>query len=336
MPRVSILLPVRDAASTLERVLKSCRTQTWRDLEIIAVDDHSTDGSSEILSAAAKRDPRVRVIPAPDPGGIVHALQVAVGTARGELLARMDADDVCHPARIEKQVALLDAQPDLALVGCQVNIRKPDGELGEGYARYQEWLNACLTPEQITRERFIESPLPHPSVMMRRGALDESGGYRDVPWAEDYDLWLRMIALGMRLAKVPEVLLDWEDGESRLSRRDERYSLENFQRCKAHHLARIARVREDGTVIWGAGPIGKRMARLLREEGIAVHRLVDINPRRIGKEIGGVAVCGVDDTGDLGDAVHLGAVGQPGRRDEVRRCLLALGGIEGQDFLCVA
>jgi glycosyltransferase involved in cell wall biosynthesis len=336
MPRVSLLLPVRDAAPTLERALASCLTQTWRDLEIIAVDDHSRDGSSEILRAAAEHDPRVQVIPAPDSGGIVTALQTAVGAARGELLARMDADDVCHPTRIERQVALLDAQPDLALVGCQVSIRKPDGDLGEGYARYQEWLNACLTPEQIARERFIESPLPHPSVMMRCDALEAAGGYRDVPWAEDYDLWLRMLAAGMRIAKVPEVLLEWEDGESRLSRRDGRYSLENFQHCKAHHLARIARMREHGAVIWGAGPIGKRMARFLCEEGIAVHRFVEVNPRRIGKRIGGVTVCAVGDIGEIGDTVHLGAVGQPGRRHEVRRCLLALGGTEGQDFLCVA
>jgi cellulose synthase/poly-beta-1,6-N-acetylglucosamine synthase-like glycosyltransferase len=248
----------------------------------------------------------------------------------------MDADDVCHPERIERQVALLDAQPDLSLVGCQVSIRRPDGDLGEGYARYQEWLNACLSPEQIARERFIESPLPHPSVVMRREALEAAGGYHDVPWAEDYDLWLRMIAAGRRLAKVPAILLEWEDGESRLSRRDERYSLESFQRCKAHHLARIARIRGHGTVIWGGGPIGKRMARFLQREGITIHRFVDINPRRIGRRIGGIDVCSADDIGDLGDAVHLAAVGQPGRRDEVRRCLLALGGVEGQDFLCVA
>ncbi len=336
MPRVSVLFPVRDAAATLARSLGSILDQTWRDFEVIAVNDHSTDNSAAILAAAAARDPRVRVINAPDPGGIVIALETAARAARGDLLARMDADDFSHPTRLEKQVQWIDTHPEVTVVGCQVRIVRPEGAPRGGYQRYQQWLNACVTPEQIARERFIESPIAHPTALMRRAAFERIGGYRDVPWAEDYDLWLRMLDAGQHFAKVPEVLFDWLDAPTRLSRGDARYSLENFHRAKAHHLARLTRTRDDGVTLWGAGPIGKRMARLLAAEGVAVHRFVEVNPRRIGKTIGGVAVIGVDDAPTLPRCVHLGAVGQPGRRDEVRRCVTALGAVEGEDFFCVA
>lgn len=336
MPRLSVLLPVRDAAPTLEAAVESVLTQTWRDFELIAVDDHSTDASRAILERIAERDDRVRIIGAPAPGGIIAALRGAADAARGELLARMDADDRSRPARFERQIALLDDEPELAVVGCQVKIERLGEETGDGYRRYEAWLNACTTPEAIARERFIESPLAHPSVMMRRNACVAVGGYRDVGWAEDYDLWLRMIEAGHRCAKVPEVLLDWTDGPERLSRRDGRYSLENFQRAKAHFLARLPRVRRRGTVIWGAGPIGKGMARLLAEESVDVHAFVEVNPRQIGKTIHGIPVVDVENLTSPESAVHLAAVGQPGGRDEIRRCATELGLTEGEDLLCVA
>lgn len=336
MPQVSVVLPVRNGAATIERAVRSCLDQTLRDLEIVIVDDHSTDSTPLLIQAVAEADPRIRAISSPEPGGIVTALNVGIEAAHSNLIARMDADDLSHPSRLEKQVALFDADPTLMVAGCQVHICKSDGQLGEGYRRYQRWVNACVEPEQILRERFIESPLPHPSVMMRRTAFEHIGRYRDCEWAEDYDLWLRMMASGMRIGKVPEVLLDWHDVPTRLSRCDSRYSLENFQRCKAHHLAQMDSVRVRGVTIWAAGPIGKRMARFLQAEKITVHQFVEVNPRRIGTTIRDVPVVGVEQITRDDQTIHLAAAGQPGRRDEVRRCLRNLGMVEGESFFCAA
>ena len=84
------------------------------------------------------------------------------------------------------------------------------------------------SPDAIAREIWIESPLAHPSVVMRRTCLERLGGYQDHGWPEDYDLWLRMHLAGERLAKVPEVLLDWREHPARLTRIDSRYAVENF------------------------------------------------------------------------------------------------------------
>jgi glycosyltransferase involved in cell wall biosynthesis len=336
VPRVSILLPVRNAAPTLERAINSLLNQTFTDLEIIVAHDNSTDATRAILDEAAHRDDCIRIIDVPPPGGIVAALQVASGAAAGDLLARMDADDFSHPERLAKQVDFLDVHPEIAVVGCRVDIVLGGGRPRAGYRRYQHWINALTQPDAIARERFIESPLPHPSVVMRRDAFDAVGGYRDAGWAEDYDLWLRLIEADHRLGKVPEILLGWTDGAERLSRRDDRYSLANFQRAKAHFLARLPRARDHGVVLWGAGPIGKRMARLLKRESAHVHRFIEVNPRKIGVTIAGVPVIDVDSERADDDALHLAAVGQPGRRGEIRRCAAALNLIEGDDFLCIA
>jgi hypothetical protein len=108
--------------------------------------------------------------------------------------------------------------------------------LREGQRIYLEWLNSLLEDGDIHREMFVESPLPHPSVIIRKAWLDQVGGYQDRGWPEDYDLWMRLYLAGAQFAKLPEVLLDWRDDPQRLTRTDSRYSLENFLRLKAYYL----------------------------------------------------------------------------------------------------
>ena len=173
--------------------------------------------------------------------------------------------------------------------------------------------------------------------MIRREVFDQIGGYREVPWAEDYDFWLRLIESGARIGKVDEQLLDWIDSDSRLTRTDEHYSQTSFLQAKAHFLARLPIVRERGVAICGAGPIGKRLGRLLRAEGVEIHAFFDISERRIGNEIGGVRILGNDAHPLAGRPVLLGAVGLRGARQRVRDVVLALDDYaEGRDFFCVA
>jgi len=334
-PRVSILLPVRNGQGTLDGAVRSCLLQTFGDFELILVDDQSTDRTPEIIRTLADEDERVIPATTESPGGIVPALVVAARQARGEFLARMDADDWANPARFEKQVHYLDANPDIALCGCRVQIGRTDK--AEGFARYEEWINNLLEPEQIATERFIESPLVHPSVMMRKGAYDAAGGYYDTAWAEDYDLWLRMLEQGMRLAKLPDPLLHWNDGRERLTRTSSRYSLERFLEAKAHYLARMDEVGRRGVSIGAAGPIGKSMARFLQARGTTVHTFIEVNPRRIGKKIHGVMVVSAEDVPEAtpGAPILLAAVGQPGGRETLRELFTSRGYAEGDSFFCV-
>jgi glycosyltransferase involved in cell wall biosynthesis len=333
LANVSILIPCRDAAAHLPAAIASIHAQTFRDFEVIAIDDGSTDETGALLDGWAARDPRVRVLHAP-PRGIVVALQHAAGLARGELLARMDADDVAAADRLARQVALLAGDPSLAACGTQVRYF-PRAEVRAGARRYEQWLNALTTPEQIERDLFVECPLAHPALLVRRAAFERAGGYQERGWPEDYDLVLRLWASGGRLANVPAVLLDWRERAGRLSRTDARYAQAHFQACKAHHLARtLAQGRP--VVVWGAGPVGKGFARALAGEGVRIAAFVELHPRKIGQIIHGAPVIAAADVGRHPDAFFVAAVAGPVARAEIRAALAATGRRELRDYCAVA
>lgn len=333
-PRVSVLLPVRDAARTLDRCLTSLAGQTLREHEIVAVDDGSTDESAAVLEAWTGRHPRLRVIRTP-PRGLVAALNLAATAAHGEIVARMDADDACAPERLEKQWRRLRDAPTVHVLGTRVRWRAATEEpAAAGMRAYVDWQNSLLDHESIVRDLFVESPLVHPSVAMPAAVLRELGGYRDFDGPEDYDLWLRAEAAGMRFAKLPETLLDWWDTTRRLTRVSPRYAAERFFDLKVETLERRHAGR--AVVIWGAGPIGKAWSRALRGRGHLLRAFVEVHPRKLGGRLHGVPVVEVAAAASLGPALHLAAVGQPGARARIRAAAAALGLRDGDDLVAVA
>lgn len=334
MPRVSIILPCRNAAVWLPEAIASIEAQTFRDYEVIAVDDGSRDDTPDILGTWARRDRRVHVLRSGG-AGLVVALRIGVAAARGEIVARMDADDVAVPERLERQLAYLDAHPDVAACGTGVRYF-PTETVRAGARRYERWLNALTTPDDLARDIFVECPIAHPTLMVRRSALLGVGGYRDMGWPEDYDLVLRLWAAGHRMANVPEMLLHWREGATRTSRTDPRYSLEAFRRCKVHFLRRTLVRGRTGAVVWGAGPVGKAFARELRRQGTTVLAFVDLDPRKIGQTLHDAPVIEPDEVTRFPGALILAAVGQEGARAEIRECLDAMGMTEGRDYCAVA
>lgn len=335
-PLVSILLPVRDGAATLGRARRSLAGQTFADWELIAVDDHSSDATPVVLAEWAGTDARVRVV-RPGAAGLVPALAAGLAVARGAFVARMDADDEADPRRLERQLAALRADASLGLVGCRVRFGG-DPVAQAGYARHVEWLNGLITPEEIALNRFVESPLAHPSVMFRRELLSQLGGYREGDFPEDYELWLRWLEAGVRMAKVPEELLVWHDSPGRLSRRDARYSPEAFFRIKAGFLARevVRRLHGRAVWVWGAGRPTRKRAALLGTHGVRAAGYIDIDPRKAGRVIAGAPVVAPADMPSPKGALVLGYVTNPGARELIRTELRARGYAEGRDFFMAA
>lgn len=310
---VSVLLPVRDAAPFLAEALDSLRRQTFEDLEILVHDDGSTDDSRSIARRAAQEDSRIR-LETGSPRGIVHALNALAARAGGDLFVRMDADDVSAPTRVERLVEAARARPAASFFASRVRY-VPRAGLSEGVLRYETWINALLDHESIVRERFVECPLPHPAWAIRRETLERLGGWADGPFPEDYELFLRAVDLGIRFHKVDEVLLDWREGDHRLSRTSPRFSRAAFFELKARHLVPFLAATGRPVVVFGTGPAGKRWTKRLREGGLEVDATdgVHANP----------------------EAFVIGTCGTPEGREKTRRDLDAAGLVEGADYLCV-
>lgn len=331
-------MPCYNAAETLPVALQSLAHQTCQDFEIVAVDDGSTDETGTILRAWARATPHLHVITQPH-AGIITALNNGLAHCQGKYIARMDADDRCHAERLEAQAAYLDSQPECALVSCQV-AGFPEENVRLGFRIYIDWLNSLLSDGDIRREIFVESPLPHPSVTVRREWLERVGAYREHGWPEDYDLWLRLYLAGAEFAKLERVLLDWREHPDRLTRTDGRYSVENFLRAKAYYLAQGPLQARDAVIIWGAGMMGRRLGKQLQRQQQPVAAFVDIDPKKIGRQRRGRPVIAPEDLPDwwqrYQNPVLLAAVGARGARGLIRARLTDFGLIEGQDWWAAA
>jgi glycosyltransferase involved in cell wall biosynthesis len=235
-PAISVLVPVRNALPYLGASMRSLERQSLRDVEVIAVDDGSTDGSGDALDRMSRRDPRLRVVHEPA-RGLPAALNRGLALARAPLIARHDADDLSHCDRLDLQRGWLAEHPHAAIVGSRLRLF-PAGAVGAGMRRWAEWHNRLLTHEQMANECLIDSPLAHGTAMIRREWLERVGGWADRGWAEDLDLWIRLLEAGARFGKVPRVLYGWRQHRASATRRDPRYRRERFIALKLDALER--------------------------------------------------------------------------------------------------
>jgi glycosyltransferase involved in cell wall biosynthesis len=214
-PAVTVLLPVRNGGVTLGEAARSILAQSFGNFELLIVDDGSDDGTAAVIAGLAGEDGRVRVL-RQDKLGLVAALNRGLAAARAPLIARMDADDIAYPERLERQVGVLARAPRVALVGTGWRV------VSGGVTR-----RVVLPPETDAGLRTAMAggnALAHPTVMMRLEAVERVGGYRPAfVRAEDFDLWLRLLDR-YEAASVPEVLLDYREhaGQSAWRRLEQR------------------------------------------------------------------------------------------------------------------
>ena len=332
-PQVSILLPVFNAAPTLAACLRSVLRSDFADWECLILDDGSTDDSREVAQTFVAQDVRFRLLTLPH-RGLVQTLNTGLDAARGVFLARLDADDVQHRKRLTRQLEALQAEPEAGVVGCHVRMF-PRASLQPGRRAYEGWLNAFRSSEALHRERFIECPLAHPTLLFR-GEVLRTLRYRDLGWPEDYDLLLRMVEADIGLTVVPERLLAWRDLPSRLSRTHAAYRLERFMACRSAFLASGPLRDWSRYVLWGHGPTGRALRRALVGHGKHAQAILEVHPRRIGQVIGGARVFGLEAIPALGNLPILVAVSGLEARALIRAHLQEVGRVEGVDTFFAA
>jgi glycosyltransferase involved in cell wall biosynthesis len=244
-------MAVRNGEGDVGAAVESILAQTLSDWELIVVDDGSTDRTAEIV--ASYGDARINVISTP-PRGLPQALNVGLGATKARFIARQDADDVSLPPRLEKQCTFLESHPEVAVVGALWVETGPTGEqVIPRTRRVSGSLNGVLT-------RF--NPIVHSSAMFRREVFEGLGGYDEtLPYAADYDLWLRVSAAGGRLWNLDDTLTIRAMSGSNMSAHCERAQLVEELRIRLSDLRRLRSARRP--LIEGGWILGRRAALLL-------------------------------------------------------------------------
>ncbi len=275
-PEVSVLMPAKNAEQSIGRAVSSILNGTFRDLELIVVDDGSTDSTAKIISAWSDVDPRVRFFRQKHMG-LVAALNHGLSYARARLIARMDADDVSHPDRLCFQIEHLRNNPETDVCGCHV-VLCHEGSCAGDMKRYIDWQNGLLEHGEMYRDRFVDSVLTHATAVIRRKALDAVGGWPDPDWAEDVELWFRLFEMGAVFSKVERELYTWTIHHKSASWNDVRYRKSRMDDARFYHLMKSFLNPGEPVELWGIGRSLQRWDDVFRRGGASVANVRNIVP----------------------------------------------------------
>ncbi|KKP55482.1 MAG: Glycosyl transferase family 2 [candidate division WS6 bacterium GW2011_GWB1_33_6] len=196
---VSIVIPVHNGEKYIKESIDSCINQTYRNTEILVVDDKSEDGTLDILR---EYKDRIKVIPIEKQNGLGNVINVGIRQSKGKYIARMDADDIMYPTRLEKQVEYLESNPNCVAVGGQIDIIDEYGDK----VNHREY---ALTDKELRKNRFLFQPFAHPAVTLRKSTLENIGLYPEDMWkVEDVKLFLILSTKG-EFANLSDTVLKY-------------------------------------------------------------------------------------------------------------------------------
>lgn len=230
---ISVIMPVYNSEKYLAEAVQSILNQTYKNFEFICINDGSSDKSLEILEGFAKNDSRIVVINQPN-SGIVSSLNYAISLAKYDFVARMDSDDISHPARLEKQLSFLLSNSDISILGTSYNYVDVNGNI----------LDTRKPPrdnQRIKGMMLFGSPLCHPSVMFNKRAIGSDLYYdKYFNHCEDYELWVRL-SNKFKFCNLPDILLDYRVHDKSVSRENNEIQIANKVKSINKHLLRPER-----------------------------------------------------------------------------------------------
>jgi glycosyltransferase involved in cell wall biosynthesis len=254
-PLISVIMPVYNGAAFLAEAVDSVLSQSHEHLELIAVDDGSTDQSLDILRKV--RDRRLRIVEQAH-AGIIEAVNNGIARARGEYIARMDCDDVAMRDRLALQLDYLRSGK-AEVVGGRVKIFTSERKLGQGFRNYEKWLNSLVAHQEIIQHIFIENPIPSPTLFISSQKLTEVGQYDPEIYPDDYNLILKCFVRGLRFGKASEEVIKWRDHPKRMSRTSPEIADQRFFDLKAAYFSQFYKETGRPLIIWGIGGNGKKL-----------------------------------------------------------------------------
>jgi len=334
-------MPVRNEASLLLGCLEDILSQTLSEIELVIVDDGSTDTTAKVLKEYSTKDPRIHVINTKHEG-IISALNTGLDECNGQYIARMDADDRMDNTRLEKQLELMKSNPELELIGCRIDGFTDSGRITDSIEKYQSWSNSLISHQQIESDLFAECPIAHPTFFATRRLFNKLGGYSDNPWAEDYDFILRAYKAGAKLAKHPEILVHKYHASGRLSRVEAIYKRPAMFEAKAHYILEYGLLKNRrGLLIVGSGPTGRQATYSFEKRGINIIGYVDNRPGPPDRKVKSWSAWGFHDLppaefmNKFRDAFILLAIGDSEGQRAFAEFLRKLGFTENSDFVRV-
>jgi len=239
-PKVSVVMSVYNGGDYLSSALQSILDQSFSDFEFVIINDGSTDGSLTTLKKFAKKDKRINLIDQAN-AGLVASLNRGIEVARGQYIARQDADDKSNPSRLAKQVEFLDGHPLVVAVGSNISVMDESGKIIHQHA-------VLLQNPELQQELLVRSPFAHGSVMFRRQVALKVGLYDGSTWpAEDYDFWLRLSVHG-RLANLDEALYIYREHSKSISEQNTDLQNDKSEEVRARAWQQRARLASSGKI----------------------------------------------------------------------------------------
>jgi glycosyltransferase involved in cell wall biosynthesis len=258
---ISIFTPFYNPGRFFETCLNSIINQTFKDWELILIDDFSTDESYVLAEKFAASDPRIKLIKNKEKG-LINSLQLAYKYATGAMITRMDADDIMPIDKLDILHSNIVAKGEgHVAIGCVKYFS--ESQLGEGYQFYENWINSLTELGTSFDEIYRECVIPSPNFLIFKSDFDKIGGFSANRYPEDYDLAFRMYQNGLKVIPTDKVTHLWRDHPTRSTRTQEHYQMLNFIPLKVKYFTEIDYDDSKELVLWGAAKKGKLIAREL-------------------------------------------------------------------------
>ncbi|MFY0598626.1 MAG: glycosyltransferase family 2 protein [Cyclobacteriaceae bacterium] len=315
-PLVSIVMAVKDTAPYLRDCIQSILKQTYQNWELIAVNDHSTDESPDILKEYTLLDSRVRFFNSDKPR-LIPTLQVGMKQAKGDLINRMDSDDKMPLDKLEVLVDEWKKYGKGTIIAGGTRHFVDEGEVGGGFIKYEEWLNGVAKSSSHYQEIYTECVIPSHCWIIHKDDFASVGGFDPVVYPEDYDLCFRFYKQKLQVVGIDKVLHFWRDRSNRISRTWEEYKDNRYFDLKLRYFYELDRNLSRPLVVWGAGRNGKDLVKEIKGYESEINWVCD-NEKKIGKDIYEIRLTHCNSIPKLTNPQILIVVASPNERDKIK------------------